>query len=886
MKSLGIFGLLFVATFVAIAACTAEEVDAEIRTSIQATLNRHADFCKSVGHQDASSIYDFQEATAEVLRRSRYELAETQHQFLTMALRSCFADKTDRFSWNGGKLTASRIRMLDDGRRAEVSVRFHSKNWTHLGVFWLCNKDESWLIYDFCFMLDGVSLCEAKALEMATVLCGDTEMSEALQGLLNSINKRRQGHRGGRVLQKRFGHRFPIHTEPVRWRTEALIELERETRIDRIVEYTDKFVALDPDHPLADHVMALRYNRLDQPELALQYAQRSLNQFGPQEETLLIKAQALRGLEKIDEAIDVHKAALRAFPKDEDHLFHLVKTLPESRANEILPFFDAEYSAASSFRSLVDLCVELKRPKTLAVLMQEFRKLKSEQTPNMTKYYEGVLLGLKGENAKAAAMMKSFLESLAPTVRDEYWHCIAGYYNQLIASGNVVSEYEQADRPFDFAEELLTYETDSHDPVHGRTIEELIDVFTKDNPDNPHAYELAGDYFYNHDEYKKADDAYATSMRLEPEGDTWQMRVWVNPKLNEHDAFLEEIRDQDKIVEYWFGILLYEKKFDAMAECLELYESGEHNESVLTKARAELAFEQGDFNEVIAQISSLDKSDADAEAWNLLARAFVKTKDYNRALYFTKYASEFEGAVCRALVYALQGDLERFEKTIDEVVEYQKHFRKQLVNDENFPDGFAGIAKESKFKQRRMVMLTKEPLALTIQDVDAAIQKVWGMRLAKMKFSELKDNDSDFITKLHGDRFLIDAKGFRFFVQSNPHPFLHGKQGYIDDLKPMRAEKLQRQTPDKAKRLKEKQRATANHTATVGADVTSWPKSKSRLGGTQPTNAPRAAEKMVTGLVAELAGDKATCLLNVDKMRFRPWTDELFKKLTSRKPKR
>lgn len=272
------------------------------------------------------------------------------------------------FQWD-----ASEIRNVKKlaGNEAVVIVRHTSPDAFPMRLRWWVSKQTgTWKVFDFEDLDTGIRMSAAAA---ATAQMGPAnafmmaEHAKTLAAASEALVKN-DLEAAERNLARLDGAQLPPLFESLRLFVRAGLHLQG-GRFEDAVKSVDQALAKNPDMPAADLLKAAAFNRLGKYAQALEHLTKYRDLLGEDDVVCAELGEALRGLNRFDEAIANYQKALDFNPKDANAFLGYIRALgPNDSRDDIAKRFLKLDNLPVNFDICANDCRQARDGKTLEQL--------------------------------------------------------------------------------------------------------------------------------------------------------------------------------------------------------------------------------------------------------------------------------------------------------------------------------------------------------------------------------------------------------------------------------------------------------------------------------------------------------------------------------------
>lgn len=389
--------------------------------------------------------------------------------------------------------------------------------------------------------------------------------------------------------------------------------------------YTDaiklftKCLEVNPTDGASMYELAKLYMIIGNSEMAVNFASKAVDEEPENTYYLLFYAGILQSTENFDQAAQVYKKIIKLKPENPEYYNRLaIALLYAKKPMEAVEVYDEleEMVGISEKYSLKKQSIYLQENK-INKSVEELENLISA-FPNETKYY-----AILAELCMAHGMENKALEAYNKIVEmdpdDPYIHIsLADYYKKN-------GDYEKAfnELKIGFRNPNLDIDSKIQILIQYYTLNEiytelkseafeLAEILIEVHPDDPKAYSIQGDFFYQDSQFEQARDAFRKVILLDSSKYlVWEQLLFTESELRDNEALYQESMTvielfPEQPIPYLFaGGSLYEKK--EWDDCIRILEQGTYwvvnNDRLLAQFYAYLG-------DAYNQIKDIAKSDA------------------------------------------------------------------------------------------------------------------------------------------------------------------------------------------------------------------------------------------------------------------------------------
>ncbi|MGE0192769.1 MAG: hypothetical protein AB7T63_12105 [Planctomycetota bacterium] len=424
------------------------ERDAAIRKSVaglRALLTREppatlADVLHPQAHYDALERAGY---FVRVPERARDAVRER----FTSVLRTVFARKPLEKVFGAARdLVVLRIEEGEAASQATALVRLSLAPGERSHVR-LCfdQRDGHWSLYDVEYLDSGMFLSTEAGLILSALIEGTADDASRTARSVTAANAARETgdlSEAQRLLDELQGREFP---PPLRAAIEvlsALVDIDA-GRAQEALVHLDHHQQIMPTAAITELVRARALNDLAEHASALEHARRYAEAIEHDVVVDVEIARALLGMDRREEAATVLLATLDDAPGDPDALMWLAQILPAEREDELARRLAYLRDPATKFEQIAE---ELLDADAFDALERVTRAVAPRLPGHRdVPYYEGLLLGRRGQHREAAAKLEEALKRVTPDVQEELrFYYVDAWLDEMIESGQIPEAMQRA----------------------------------------------------------------------------------------------------------------------------------------------------------------------------------------------------------------------------------------------------------------------------------------------------------------------------------------------------------------------------------------------------------------------------------------------------------
>lgn len=483
------------------------------------------------------------------------------------------------------------IKTLRNGE-AVVIVRHQSAQGPALKMrWWVIRGGGQWRVFDLEDLDMGVRSSTLMrglvgwAGRMQETLATSDAMTDALLLLVQ------QGDVDGaeRKLRQAEGVPLPPQLEAMRHLTRGLIHLHRQ-QFDDMLRCLDEAQRQNPDMPIVDFFRGTALNRLGKWEQALKHLEAYRDLLGDDAEVCRELGLALRGVSRFQEAAVCYRKGLDFNPKDAEAFLGLLLSLA---VGDPMDDVGTRFAKLDDRQANFDVCAreswQNHNPEVVERLAVAMRGLAPRSAP--ADHYLSLVKAQAGQAVPATTLHKSALAREAdPKHREEYTR---QFLEAMVQGGKVAEAYAAApDGRAAFqvlaAQLKRTYIQDG--------MKRLIAAHARKHPDDALLALYQGELYTQQQQYKLADQAFATATAKRLDEGTLQpfrsSRVLARYHLGQGLAAYREIGPRNETFTQLAWLCLSQKDYALLQSLLDAHARNEPNNREVLEHRIRLHVRQ------------------------------------------------------------------------------------------------------------------------------------------------------------------------------------------------------------------------------------------------------------------------------------------------------
>lgn len=604
-----------------------------------------------------------------------------------------------------------RIRLTEtDGvQNATVYTRRYvfNREATARQVWSLRYGDYDWEVYDLADVGTGL-----RASTVAAECARDGIPAPTVEALMNYLPKMIAEEYGEAWSKIEPLQSIPLPPSLAAYRAYLAVDARQRLRYQFTPEEIDaayrKVEELAPRMPALIGRKAWRALMNERFDETLEHVDRYTRTLGIDPGILMVKALALAGLKRNDEAVAVHRQALALVPYDIEHIGQLARLLPKEQSGEIVAEFRKIREAHDWFASLGEELLSVEEYDDLDAVIGAMREM--EPTNPTINYYQGKVLQHRAEFEVAAETYAASFKLVEDEEQLQYY--VSGFITCMLADLRAEDAYGRAplsryafeqiaDRLLHPQNYVYAYPEDSEfTKVAGEAPEQrakrhelyrtVAGRHLPIEPDDPWLTYYDGQLCVKEERYEDAERIFAGVAGKEmEEGVRESLRLARLNALHRagRDKFAyENVAPTDETFEQLALDCELESKWDALIELVELRRRDAPTEPMLAYYEGVAASGQGRTDAAIGllqefvKIAELPADAADGESSDAsyhafgarteLIRCLVKVQRWDEALTETsRFEQKESAAIFGLLVHLARGDLATAEASMQRLAE-------------------------------------------------------------------------------------------------------------------------------------------------------------------------------------------------------------------------
>ncbi len=306
-------------------------------------------------------------------------------------------------------------------------------------VWWLRHGDYTWEVYDLADVGTGL-----RASTMAAECARDGIPAPTVEALMNYLPKMIGDEYGAAWEAIEPVQTIPLPPSLAAYRAYLNVDATQRLRYVFSPEEIDaaylKVEDLAPRMPALIGRKAWRALMEERFDETLEHVDRYTRTLGIDPGILMVKALALAGLKRIDEAVAVHRQALALEPYAVDHIGQLAHLLPTEQSGEIVAEFRKIPEAHDWFASLGEELLRVEEYDDLDAVIGAMREM--EPTNPTINYYQGKVLQHREEFDAAAETYAASFKLVEDEEQLQYY--VSGFITCMLADVRAEDAYGRA----------------------------------------------------------------------------------------------------------------------------------------------------------------------------------------------------------------------------------------------------------------------------------------------------------------------------------------------------------------------------------------------------------------------------------------------------------
>lgn len=728
------------------------------------------------------------EMVVSAIRNDR--LAAAMRKAMDSRMVSQLAAGVSRSTMGWDRHHISKITVDDSLDLAVVTVRvWDQESYSNRIRFWTIRRPAGWKIYDFNELALGLRVTQIMLVTVGQVGRGATTVTDNDVKILKLAMYSLHGQdfetadQQLRILENRS---FPALLESIRWALVAIVAtaLDDSERVLIALSHCDKN---KQPFPIADYLRAVAYNQLGEPEKALAAADRFRKVFGDDAEALFERGLALEALERNDEAIAAYRQGLDDTPGSAENLAALGLLLPPDQKNEIATRFAVSPHPAARYDEIASAFLENEDMAALEALTGAMKKIDASDLN--VPYYEAAAAMARDDNARAAIVLSNVLDRINDEEQRPYY--IDLFLDASLKSKGVVAAYQhlpEKNYAFEYMASELTGE-DRDDELLA-----LIEAHRRGFPDDALTWYYTGEVHYYADEYEKADQAYAKASEFTDDEDysleIIRSRVYCWYMLDKGlDAF-GKLKPNGIVFENLAELFFDDDRFDDLVTLIDRFEQAQGISGRSVFWRSRVYWSKQDYARCVEAvqpnirliIDELDEWDVSTVSL-LTVRSLLRLDRAEETLPLLNMTAELDvDPILALLVNTSLGKVKEASNDLNECLNVGDWWPSELLDDEDLnrllqAEQAAPVRSQlvrafiDENRANGFVMLLKDPVDISADQIMQAANRVWGVKLILNDSSNpANPNDKHRLVDYGTGWFRIVMGERRFSVHVSEHP--------------------------------------------------------------------------------------------------------------------
>ncbi|MBI3412329.1 MAG: tetratricopeptide repeat protein [Planctomycetes bacterium] len=542
--------------------------------------------------------------------RNRQQFVQGMRQGMAQAnARNPFL-QNPAFQWD-----ATEIRNIKKlvGNEAVVIVRHTAPGGFPMKLrWWVTKQTGTWKVFDFEDLDTGIRMSAAAA---TTVQMGPAnafmiaEHAKVLAAASQAL-QRNDLESAERNLARLDGAQLPPLFESLRLFVRAGLHLQG-GRFEDALKSVDQALAKNPDMPAADLIKAVAFNRLGKYVQALDHLTKYRELLGEDDVVCAELGEALRGLNRFDEAIANYRKALDFNPKDADAFLGYIRALgPNDAREDVGPRFLKLDNLPANFDICANDCRQARDGKTLEVLARAMLKI----DPRHEQASLCMMLGKvwAGQTKEAMRLFKSALKKVKNA--DRRRELLDATLPAFAQAGKAVDAYRILPNA---TEGFAVLATELHKSFLFEDLESLTALHAKKHPADPWLPFFEAEVHVQNGDYELAEKAFQKGLAKPPPGLQVELfrrgRITTRHHLAGAVAAYKEFGPGRDVFQQLALSASLEENDDQLAELVEEHTKSEAQDPELLRYQLKLAIQRNKLADAAALLKKALKRERDKD---------------------------------------------------------------------------------------------------------------------------------------------------------------------------------------------------------------------------------------------------------------------------------
>ncbi len=470
---------------------------------------RAADGPRIMSHYDVDRMAD-EFAALGVLPNRSTQFRRSFAQSLRKELEKSLVEGAVNMEWNTFEIR--HVKRLN-ANEAVVIARHEKKNAVTLKMrWWVIRQPGGFKVYDTEDLDAGTRF----SAESAVLLAGGERGIErlrlpmkTLREAVSAITIQNDFDAADRKLKSIANVEFPDVIAAQRLMWVGTIHLRR-GEAKEAIEALEKAADLHPGMAILDHLLASAYIHLGQWDKALKHIEKYRELLGEDASVCSLRAGALQGLERFDEAAVDYRKSLDFDPTDAVVFHGFLRSVGNDDKMDVGPRFAKIAKPHEHFEALADDCEVRKTYDMLESLALAMRDIDPKFTP--VDFYRSLGKARAGEIDDAVTLYKSALAGQKDAAKRQSY--TSGFLAAMASAHHYADAYAAVEAPRDAfrflaPEAMKTYRTDE--------LKRLVEAHEKKDAGDPLLPLYQAQIQVNEGQYAAAEKSFARGLALSPD---------------------------------------------------------------------------------------------------------------------------------------------------------------------------------------------------------------------------------------------------------------------------------------------------------------------------------------------------------------------------------
>jgi tetratricopeptide (TPR) repeat protein len=468
--------------------------------------------------------------------------------------------------------------------------------------WWVTRRTGEWKIYDLEDLDTGMRWSSTVgSIAAAGVNAQQTRAVQAISEAMQLIVLQLDPDAAEKKLRQVAHIPLPGKLEALRWLVTATIAAQR-GRAQDALDAINKAHNLHPDMPILDLLKGIAFNDQGQWDQALKHLTAYRDLLGDDAVICRELGDALRGVQRFDEARVNYRKALDLDPKDADAFLGLLQALaPGDKRDDLGTRFAKLDRPHENFDIFAEDCRVANDHETLEHLAAAMRKIDPQYGP--LAYYQALAKAGTGKTDEAVPLFKSALAKEKNEAKRK--DMSAAFLQAMVSAGSGVEAYAVI---ADAREAFRTIAAELKKAYRTDDISRLVAMHAKKHANDPLLPFYRGEVYVQDGRYGLADKAFTKGMANPPDRATVeqfrssrvQARFHAGQALSAYDDIGPKVETFGQLA----SLCLQERDYPLLQTLLDRHAKDYPDSGEVLRYRFQLRIHQKRFDDGIAQFKA------------------------------------------------------------------------------------------------------------------------------------------------------------------------------------------------------------------------------------------------------------------------------------------